>query len=66
MTKEEAIQAMKEGKKLTHRYFTSKEWVTMKEDGSYLFEDGVSCSALEFWTLRGQEGFNIDWEIFQD
>jgi len=29
MTKEEAIQEMRAGKKLTHRHFTSEEWVTV-------------------------------------
>ena len=27
MSKEEAIQAMKEGKKVTHRFFSSDEWM---------------------------------------
>ena len=30
MSKEEAIQAMKEGKKVTHRFFSSDEWMTIE------------------------------------
>ena len=36
MSKEEAIQAMKEGKKVTHRFFSSDEWMTI-ENGFLLF-----------------------------
>lgn len=41
MTKEEAIKAMSEGKKVRHRYFSRDEWVTMNSAGLYEFEDGV-------------------------
>ena len=30
MSKEEAIQAMQEGKKVTHSYFSKDEWMTMQ------------------------------------
>ena len=36
MTKQEAIQAMREGKKASHRYFSSDEWMTIK-GGNVLF-----------------------------
>lgn len=41
MTKEEAIKAMSEGKKVRHRYFGPDEWVSMNSNGLYVFEDGV-------------------------
>ena len=44
MSKEEAIQAMKEGKKVTHRFFSSDEWMTI-ENGFLLLEDGVVLNA---------------------
>ena len=57
MNRYEAAQALKEGKKLTHKYFSPAEWV--KGDGDkYLLEDGVRCSAAEFWKYRQQEFFN--------
>ena len=43
MSKEEAIQAMKEGKKVTHRFFSSDEWMTI-ENGFLL----LSCLLLFF------------------
>ena len=36
MTKQEAIQAMREGKKVTHRWFSPNEWMTIKA-GNVLF-----------------------------
>lgn len=65
MTKLEAINAMKDGHKVTHRYFTPDEFIFMKgnrihtEDGANVFED-------EFWKYRQNEAFLFDWEIFND
>jgi len=47
MTKQEAIAAMKQGIKITHRGYSSDEWSTMKE-GYVLFEDGCRCTPHEF------------------
>lgn len=63
MNKIEAIKAMNEGKKVTHRNFLYHEWITMNDD-SILFEDGLSCSQYEFWKYRTDESWNEDWEIF--
>lgn len=65
MTKEEAIKAMSEGKKVRHRYFGRDEWVTMKPDGSYLFEDGCSVSSELFWFDRQNSWWDKDWEIWK-
>ncbi len=62
MDKFEATAAMKEGKKVRHRFFSSDEWVTIK-DGKYVFEDGVVCSPEEFWRYRNLPQWNDDWEI---
>jgi hypothetical protein len=51
MNKVEAIQAMKEGKKVTYKYFSPNEWMTMK-DGMVVLEDGVKCPPEEFWRYR--------------
>lgn len=64
MTKFEAIQAMKEGKKVTHRYFDKNEWVTM-EGNTILFEDGVRCSQPEFWIWRNKPEWEIDWSLWE-
>lgn len=66
MTKQEAIEAMKKGEKVTHRYFTSDEWVKTNQDATlYILEDGVECSPLEFWMWRTDIAWNSDWEIFK-
>lgn len=39
MNKEEAFKAMKEGKKVSHHYFNSKEWMTLTKDGLIEFEE---------------------------
>jgi hypothetical protein len=66
MTRFEAAQALKEGKKLTHRYFSPNEWVMGIHDGYYLLEDGVQCTAAEFWKWRQKPMFDDDWEIFRE
>ena len=60
MTKLEAISAMSQGKKVTHRYFDKDEWVTMSAS-HFLFEDGVSCSPVIFWQYRQGKEWLIDW-----
>ena len=67
MTKQEAIQAMREGKKVTHRHFTGLEWVaTNQSESEYIFEDGVKCSAQLFWALRSDESWETDWELWNE
>jgi len=63
MSKEEAIQAMREGKKVTHPFFASDEWITM-DNGKVLCEDGCRHNAYEFWLIRTHAGFLAGWEIY--
>jgi hypothetical protein len=65
MTRAEAIKAMREGKKVTHRYFTPEEWAT-QEKGEILLEDGVRCSPAEFWRDRTTQWFDDGWELFKE
>lgn len=65
MTKEEAIEAMKSGRKVRHRFFAPHEWVTSNLDGTiYFMEDGVECTADEFWMWRLRPEFNDNWEFY--
>lgn len=41
MTRAEAIQSMREGKKVSHRYFSPNEYLFIKDD-NVSSEDGVS------------------------
>ena len=45
MIKVEAIQAMQEGDKVTHRHSTPDEWMTMRQ-GMLVLEDGEICTPI--------------------
>ena len=64
LTKAEAIQALKEGKKLTHRYFYSHEWIR-QEGFTMIMEDGASIDTDTFWKEREGIGFENDWSIVE-
>ena len=63
MTKEDAIQAMKEGKKVTHTYFDENEWMTIR-DNKIISEDGYIYDMVEFWSYRTDEAFDDGYFIF--
>lgn len=58
MTKREAIEQMHKGMKITHRYFSPDEWMTMRSDGMMVLEDGVICTPEDIWRWRT----SIDWD----
>lgn len=62
MDKEQAIEAMKQGKKLTHNYFSNDEWITI-ENNIIISEDGVKHH--NFWGIRNSESWKTGWSIFQ-
>lgn len=62
MTKQEAIEQMKKGEKVTHTYFSDNEYIYQK--GCIIYsEDGVRHE--EFWTLRNGLLFEDGWSIFK-
>ena len=65
MTKAEALQAMREGKKVTHCYFDSYEWMTIQND-MILFEDGVTITIEEFYNIRNQDSWENEYSLFED
>lgn len=66
MTKEEAIEAMRHGDKVTHKYFTSDEYMFIPDPryNIYEFEDGVKMSGIEFWEIRDKLTFQNGWSLF--
>lgn len=62
LTREEAMEAMLQGKKVRHRYFSDEEYMTI-ENGKILLEDGVKCSYEEFWKYRNLEGWKDGYEL---
>ena len=63
MTKEEAIYQMKSGVKVTHRYFSDNEWVTM-ENGYILTEEGYKFPPDEFWRWRNDIDWMTGWYLY--
>ena len=47
MTKEEAIKAMSEGKKVRHRYFSPDEWMAQLPNGDYDIMPLVECESID-------------------
>ena len=63
MTFEEAKKLAREGVKVTHKYFTPDEYMTMKGN-IIVFEDGAQIFADE-WS-KGKDYLNEDWSIYKD
>lgn len=64
MTKKEANEAMKNGAKVTHRFFTPDEWITMEGKFTIITEEGYAVSTTEFWKYREGEEWETDWSIW--
>jgi hypothetical protein len=64
MNKEEAIEAMKDGKKITHQYFAKDEWITMNWRGEIETEEGYKHDFAEYWHYRQDEHWQEGYSIF--
>jgi hypothetical protein len=64
MTKQEAIDAMMAGAKVSHRFFLSNEWITMEGTKTIIDEEGKAFSTIEFWKHRTTSEWQINWEIW--
>lgn len=63
MTKDEAMTFMRNGGKVTHRFFSPDEW--MIESGYlYEFEDGCMCEFSEFWSFRKDASWDDGWSEY--
>lgn len=65
MNRQQAKEALANGAKLTHRYFTSEEWVKSMGDGMYIFEDGIMCNVDGFWMDRKDGSFDSGWHVLK-
>lgn len=63
MTKEEAIFAMENGEKVTHRVFLPEEYIYMSS-GELYDEDGRHLYQHHFWQQRKGELWDTHWEIW--
>ena len=72
MTFEQAIAAMREGKKVTHRYYTHDEWTTIEVDEKVqvalndfvVDENGHKIRLYEFMANRHRPAWETDWSIW--
>ena len=65
MTKDEAIQAMLKGEKVTHTTFTDEEWITMDGPREVKTEDGYTSNTALFWQHRNHPNFSKGWSIWK-
>lgn len=66
LSREEALQLMIDGVKVTHRYFTREEYIYMK--GQNIFgEDGCNFGTVndEFWMGKRVLGFMDGWKTYK-
>jgi hypothetical protein len=66
MTKEQALQAMIDGEKVTHRYFSSDEYIYMVAQNIFT-EDGFDCGTVNqaFWRQRDGENWETGWSLYE-
>ena len=65
MNKQEALRAMKDGKKICHEYYSDKEYLYINPDnGNIHTEDGVDCGTEQnvFWT--NIQKWEAGWSIY--
>ncbi len=68
MTKQEAIAAMQQGKKVTHDYFSDYEYIYIKQHEfhvSIISEDGVNHGWQGFWELRNSIQWQDGWSLYK-
>ena len=58
LTKDEAITALREGKKIRHRYFFAGDWMKLEGDATLVFEDGNK----EHWNTFFRHRNTREWE----
>lgn len=63
MTLQEAISLAQEGTKMTHKYFTPEEYMTMRGN-IIIFEDGAEIY-IDEWT-EGKPYLLDGWEKFEN
>lgn len=62
LSKIEAITCLRDGKTLTHDYFTDDEYMYM-DDNELVFEDGVRTSLSEFFKYRTEPSWETGYRL---
>ena len=66
MTKDEAQAKMKQGFKVSNQYFTSDEFLYMKENGVIMSEDGYNFNDWFFNISKGEEWKLDGWSVYHE
>lgn len=66
MTKDEALAKMKQGFKVSNEYFTSDEFLYMKENGVIMSEDGYNFNDWFFNIRKGEEWKLDGWSVYRE
>lgn len=62
MNKSEALALLDAGLRITHKHFTSDEYM-IKYGHGYEFEDGCRCTSDQFWNTRLDKAWETGWSI---
>ncbi len=63
LTREEAKQALNEGKKVKHLYFKGDEYIAKHSDEFLIDQNGDKYNAHDFWKYRSNGMFAEGWSI---
>lgn len=65
-SKEDALQLMISGHKVSHRFFTSDEYIHMVAQNIFT-EDGYDCGTVseDFWKRKDSDSWEKDWSVFK-
>jgi hypothetical protein len=65
-SKEDALQLMISGHKVTHRFFTDNEYIHMVAQNIFT-DDGCDCGTVSefFWTSKHTEEWQKNWRVFK-
>jgi formylmethanofuran:tetrahydromethanopterin formyltransferase len=62
MTKQQAIDSLRQGRKVSHIFFMAGEFVFINKSGEVQSEDGVIHP--EFWKLRNSPEWEQGWLLY--
>ena len=62
MNKQEMMEAIKGGARVSHYHFDSEEWMVWVGPW-FEFEDGNQCTPEQFWFDRTEDSWDRDWYI---
>ena len=63
MTIEEAKQALKNGKAISHKYFDDAKYIRYNDKKELIDESGLILDEVDFWRFRNNIIFMDDWFI---